>query len=121
MFLPYDPRRFLEIANRLLLDSNYERQGRIRTAIGRAYYAAFLLSMKKLQELGHSFRRIHRLHKDVIDTLMKSRYYSIGSKLNTLFEYRVDADYKMESRITPELGKLCIRLSEHIISSIEQL
>lgn len=121
MSFAYDPRQFLEIANRLLIDSDYERQGRIRTAIGRAYYAAFLISMKKLQELGYSFRRIHRLHKDVIDKLMRSRYYSIGSKLNTLFEYRVDADYKMESRITPELGKSCTRLSELIIRSVEQL
>lgn len=121
MQVSYDPRQFLEIADRLIRDRHYEREGRIRTAIGRAYYAAFLVAMKRLQELGHSFRRIQRLHKDVIDRLMKDKYYSIGSKLNTLLDYRVDADYKMSALITPRLAESSIRLAEAIIGAIEQI
>lgn len=111
----------MEIADHLLRDSHYEKEGRIRTAIGRAYYAAFLLAMKKLQERGHSFLDVHRLHKDVIDRMMKYKYHSIGSKLNTLLEHRVDADYKMNARITSTLGEACVRLAEVLIGEIERI
>lgn len=121
MLLGYDPRQFLEIATRLLKDSRYDMEGRIRTAIGRAYYAAFLLTMKKLQELGYSFRDVHRIHKDVIDQLMRNKHYTIGSKLNTLLDHRVDADYKMKAKITSNLGDSCIRLAERIIESIDRI
>ena len=121
MQVAYDPRQFLEIADRLIRDSRYEKEGRIRTAIGRAYYAAFLVAKKRLQELGYSFRRIHRLHKDVIDRLMKNKHYLIGSKLNTLLDYRVDADYKMRAQITSTLGESSIRLAEAIINAIDQI
>ncbi len=120
MSFPFDPRLFLEIANQLLNDSHYEMEGRIRTSIGRAYYAAFLLARKRLQDIGYSFADVYRLHKDVIETLMDINT-SVGNKLNTLFDHRVDADYRTEARITQELGKSCVRLSEHIIDSIERL
>ncbi len=117
----FDPRQFLDLADALLDDSKYEKQGRIRTCIGRAYYAAFLLSMKKLQEIGHSFREVDRLHKDVISTLMNEKKHFISSQLDKLREYRVNADYKMKSKITSELGKRCIMLSRKIMHSIEQI
>jgi len=115
----FDARSFLHLADRLLNDNRYEKEARIRTAIGRAYYAAFLSAMKKLQGLGCSFKDVYRLHKDVIE-MLSSRNGGLGSKLNDLLEYRVDADYKMEARVT-HLGEKCCRLSEHIINRLEEL
>ena len=51
---------------------------------------------------------------------MKKKHF-IGSQLDKLREYRVNADYKMKSKITSELGKRCIMLSRKIIHSIEQI
>jgi len=115
----FDPRGFLRLADRLLNDTKYEKEARIRTTISRAYYAAFLSAMKKLQELGFSFRDVHRLHRDVIE-MLSSRNGGLGSKLNSLFDHRVDADYKVEANVT-HLGDKCCRLSEHIINSLEAL
>jgi len=119
MHTSFDPRDFFNLADRLLNDMRYEKEARVRTAIGRAYYAAFLCSMKKLQELGCSFKDVDRLHKDVIEEL-RSRNGGLGSKLNSLFDHRVDADYILEAKVT-HLGDKCCRLSEHIINSLEAL
>lgn len=120
MSFAYDPRLFLDIAKQLLNDSRYEGKGRTRTSIGRAYYAAFLFTRKRLQGLGHSFADVDKIHKDVIEKLM-DRNTAISNMLETLFGHRVDADYKMEAMITLELGKSCVKLSEYIIHSVEQL
>jgi len=116
----YDPQLFLEIANSLLTDKEYEEKGRIRTAIGRAYYAAFLSAKKELQEIGYSFADVHRLHKDVIETSM-TKNSMIGNRLDTLHDHRIAADYEMMADITLSLGKTCVRLSELIIRSLGQL
>lgn len=42
----YDPTGFLELADQLIEDGRYDKFGRSRTAIGRAYYAAFLMVKK---------------------------------------------------------------------------
>jgi len=119
MHASFDPRDFFHLADRLLNDGRYEKEARIRTAIGRAYYAAFLCAMKRLKELGCSFQDVDRLHRNVIEEL-RSRNGGLGSKLNSLFDHRVEADYKVEAQVT-HLGDKCCRLSEHIINSLETL
>lgn len=122
MSFEFDPRSFLDIAEDLLTKKRKDlnKEARIRTAIGRAYYAAFLMVKKKLQEGGCSFRRVEQLHRDVIKQLMNDDYF-VGSKLNTLFDYRVDADYKMNAKITPKLGESSIKLSRRILLDIDRL
>lgn len=115
----YDPQGFLKLANKLLTDRNYEPEGRVRTVIGRAYYAAFLITLRKLQDLGASFREDYRIHKDVIEKL-KEKDSGLGSKLETFFDYRVDADYKMDAQVM-NLGETCCRFAEHIISRVNEL
>jgi len=117
--LVFEPLQFLEVASRILKDRNYEEEPRWRTAISRAYYAAFLTVKKRLEEWGYSFADVHRLHRDVIDGAMK-RDSTMGNKLETLFNHRVDADYMVQAFIPPELAKNCTRLSELIIKRIEE-
>ena len=116
----YEPQNFLEFADQLLSDKRYEEQGRLRTAIGRAYYAAFLSTKKKLEEIGFSFRDVERIHREVIEALMNLDY-SMGDRLEALRNYRVDADYKMEASITPLLGISSVKLSQIIIDSVTRL
>jgi len=115
----FSPRLFLRLANQLLNDKKYHTEAGVRTIVGRAYYAAFLSAMIKLRILGHSFRDVHRIHKEVIEAL-SSRDGGLGSKLDALFDYRVQADYDMDA-VVINLGDKCCRFSEHIINRLEDL
>lgn len=116
----YDPKGFLSLANRLLTDGEYRREGRIRTAMGRFYYAAFLLARKKLQEKGIRVDDEAKIHRVVIEKYMEIGLSSIGNRLDQLREKRVDADYHMQSRITANIGRKCAKLAEYVIDLIEK-
>jgi uncharacterized protein (UPF0332 family) len=116
----FNPTLYLDLANRLVVDRQYSEVSRSRTVINRVYYAAFLHANKKLKELGISFRTVQSIHKDTIENL--HRFDSgLASKLDRLFRYRVDADYKIEAQITLSLAHQCIRFSEYILNRIETL
>jgi len=117
----YDPIKFLELANNLLLDGKYERDSRARTAVGRSYYATFLLASQKLQEKGISVPEGTEIHKVVIDTYMDRNLSSIGNRLDQLRHHRVDADYHMRTNVTLDLGKKCAKLAEYTIDLIKQI
>ena len=115
----FDPEAFLEMAAQLLADKRYDTESKVRTAIGRAYYAAFLVTQIKLENLGESFTDVDRIHADVIDKL-SVRDSGLGSKLNSLFGYRVDADYKMNSNVI-SLGPNACKFAQHIIDRVKAL
>jgi len=117
----YDPRKFADLANDLLVDGKYERESRARTAIGRAYYAAFLIAHRKLQEQGLRIPETGKIHQIVIQTFIEKGLSMIGNPLDQLREKRVDADYHMDSSITVSLGKRCAKLSEYVIQLIEEI
>lgn len=116
----FDSSLFLEIANKILSDQGFRNEGGWRTAIGRAYYAAFLATKRKLEDLGSNFVDVDRIHHEVIQELMRKNT-DLGNRLDTLREKRVDADYDMSASIPPSLGQKCAKLSEGIISSVKRL
>jgi len=116
----FDPNLFLEIANNILTDKNYRDERGWRTAIGRAYYAAFLVTKKRLESLGNSFADVDRIHREVIQSLMQ-RNSGLANQLDQLREKRVAADYFMDLNITADLGQKCAKLSERVIGSVERL
>lgn len=65
----FNPEIFLDIAKIIWKDKKLDQEGRLRTAIGRSYYAAFLKSLIKLQGLGESFSNIHWIYADVREKL----------------------------------------------------
>ena len=82
----YDPRRFLDLANQILIDGDYERESRARTAISRAYYAAFLIAYQKLREKGVRIPESSEIHRVVIQTFMEKGLSVIGNPLGQLRE-----------------------------------
>lgn len=118
----FNPRKFLELGRTLLEDRRYESDSRARTAIGRLYYAAFLVALQKLQQLGIAIQDNNKIHQEVIDTYMERGLSSIGNILDQLREKRVDADYHMMSEEVP-LGKCrgYALLSEQAITLVEQV
>ena len=124
MFTPhgkrFNPRKFLKLATRLVVDKDYKEPERIRTAVGRAYYAAFLYSKDKLQSLGYVFPDDHKVHDKVIDVLMENDT-KIGSKLDALKEKRRIADYYMDTPISKGDGNHFVGISARIIDDVELL
>ena len=94
---------------------------RIRTSIGRAYYAAFLLSKAKQETRGHSFPDDHTVHMCVIDSLQEDRLSNIASKLDELKDFRSDADYHMNVRLSNIDGSKCLLLAEEIVALLESV
>lgn len=125
MYVPrhkrFSPRKFLKLAIRLITDRHYEEPCRIRTAVGRAYYAAFLCAKGKLERLGHTFPDDHTVHTAVKDALMDRGDTVIGSRLDTLYEKRRIADYYMDTPISKGEGTHYVGISERIINAIELL
>jgi len=125
LFVPlakrFPPRKFLKLATRLIADRKYEEPSRIRTAVGRAYYAAFLYTKERLQRLGYHFPDDYRVHRAVIDKLMDRGDTTIGSQLDTLFEKRRTADYYMDTPLHMHDGNYSLALSQRVIDSADLL
>lgn len=125
MFTPrhkrFKPRKFLKLASDLINDKKYEEISRIRTSIGRAYYAAHLFTKEKMERLGYNVPDDHTVHRFVIDELMDRGDTTIGGKLDRLFEKRRIADYRMDTPLNMGEGRYCVRLSDEVINGAELL
>jgi uncharacterized protein (UPF0332 family) len=124
MFVPegkrFKPRKFLKLAEKLIKDEKYEKPARIRTAVGRAYYASHLFVKERMQQAGWSIPDDHSVHEYIIEELLDTEIAHIGSKLDHLFEKRRDADYYMDVPLESVEGNYCIQLSQEIIAFMEQ-
>jgi uncharacterized protein (UPF0332 family) len=124
MFVPkekhFRPRKFLKLAEFLIEDEKYEKPARIRTAVGRAYYAAHLFVKEKMQQAGWEVPDNHNVHNFIIDELLDSEISHIGSQLDHLFRARRDADYYLDALLDLSEGRYCIQLSQEIISFMDE-
>ena len=91
--MTFNPSEFLRLANELARDNSDE--AKLRSAVGRAYYAVFLQARESLGLSGNR-RRIHRL---VIGRL-KGTDRSAGDQLDKLETLRGEADYELVVRDT---------------------
>jgi hypothetical protein len=117
----FDPKKFLELGNKLLLDIRYDEDARIRTSIGRCYYATFLVAWRKMVRSGVKFVDKTRIHQEVKDAYMDGGYSEIGNKLDQLREMRRRADYEMGAEIAMNECKQCAQLSEYTIQLIAEI
>ena len=93
---PFDPLDYLALAEELGSNTGEEK---LRTAVSRAYYAAFLIARGRLQ-IGSKTRDVHR---EVIDSLKKKAGYTmVGNELDRLRKLRNTADYEF-SPVDPDL------------------
>lgn len=115
----FKPRKFLKLAERLIDDEKYEEPARIRTAVGRAYYASHLFVKQKMQQAGWSVPDDHNVHNFIIDELLDSEISQIGSMLDKVYEKRRIADYYMDTPLKLSEGKFCIQVSQEIIDFVE--
>ncbi len=118
---PFKPKKFLELGKTLLADSRYDEDARIRTSIGRCYYATFLIAWRKMSRAGVKFVDKTKIHQEVKDAYMDSGHSDIGNKLDQLREMRRRADYEMDTEIVMIECKQCAQLSEYTIELISEI
>ena len=118
-----DPRNFLSTAE-LLTNPDYEdgEEADWRSAISRAYYAAFLVARALLNDMGFHIRRKFA-HQDVQDHFTYSTFESrrgikIHKRLLRLLDKRKDADY-MTKRYGRKCGHFCYQTLAKVVQSVE--
>jgi uncharacterized protein (UPF0332 family) len=100
-----DPRRFLDLA--LVLKSGPPNPENYRTAIGRAYYAAFHVGLETLRAIGVQTSENPGAHGEVMNCLGASGDPDLSktsSRLRTLHARRRQADYSI-ANAQPESRK----------------
>jgi hypothetical protein len=93
-----DPQEFLQLASELVRGS---RAAELRTAISRAYYAVYNVSVEILAGMGFRIDRGPGGHGDVQKYLGNSRdpeVEKIGSQLVDLHGRRIRADYRLDNK-----------------------
>lgn len=88
-----NPKDFLQTAQQLASATD---EASLRTAVGRAYYAAFLVARDKL---GLTNMR-KQVHLKVEQQLKRQRKFAVAGKLHRLKELRHEADYKLSTAPT---------------------
>lgn len=88
MTLPLDPRQFLMMASRV---AEFRDEASLRTAVGRAYYAAFLVAKEKT-----GVTRGERIHGLVINAVAsRPGFPRPAREMEKLRRLRVAADYRL--------------------------
>lgn len=115
----FDPEIFLEVAKKIKDKGDLPEEGKFRTVIGRAYYAAFLTIRERLSKIYQTNFDKEGQHQKVLDTLDELGENNIKNWLDTLRDNRVKVDYFLNILIDMELCDHCLFLSEEIINSAE--
>ena len=85
---PFDPLEFLRLARRLAEQGTGERE--LRTAVGRAYYALFLVARDRTSVT--ATQGVHRAVNRAVR--LRHGHRSTASQLNSLKRLREVADYE---------------------------
>ncbi|GEK50895.1 HEPN domain-containing protein [Vreelandella venusta] len=117
------PDRLIEIADHIEsahLASTDIEQHRIRSAINRAYYAAFLTARGVCEEKG--FEGSGSSHEKIVDALIRQPgLVPLGNKLKDIKTLRHAADYKWGRNMSHRDMKKVIRHSRELISSLQAI
>jgi uncharacterized protein (UPF0332 family) len=112
-------RDFLSLAARLSTDTE---QADWRTAVSRAYYAAFHISRQLLFELNFTVPRADRAHQFLVFRLSNAGEAAVeaaGRDLETLRRLRNRADYDDFPAITQPQAAAAVRLAQGIIQALD--
>ncbi|WP_148593945.1 hypothetical protein [Aquisphaera giovannonii] len=101
-----DPRQFLDLA--LILKNNHASPSSFRSTIGRAYYAAFNVGTKTLDEIGIRVGEGGAAHCTLRKCLASSKDDGLRDAervLGQLHSRRLRADYRMGDSATETLSE----------------
>lgn len=112
-----------ELAGQATTPANEE--ARLRDAISRAYYAAFILARNHLRDKeGHSIPTTGEAHQYVAAQFKlnpEPAHQVVASNLNKLRMYRNQADYVDRFPGLSGITSVALRLAEEVISNLSGL
>ena len=112
----FDPLDFLKLANELVYSKD---EAKLRTAISRAYYSAFLSCREWLRFKGWRLYNDARDHVAVKKGLKRYIGRKVSDKLNYLYrKLRGDADYELTKVIHKQTAIKAIKLANIIVDSL---
>jgi uncharacterized protein (UPF0332 family) len=112
-------RDFLLLAARLAADA---AEAEWRTAVSRAYYAAFHVGRRLLSDLKFAVPRADRAHQYLVFRLSNSGEPAVeqaGRDLDTLRRLRNRADYDSTPALTQSQAAAAVRVAEGIIHALD--
>jgi uncharacterized protein (UPF0332 family) len=115
MIRPVD---FLALANRLAGGAS---EAEWRTAVSRAYYAAFHVARRLLDDLGFRVPDGDQAHRYLwlrLSNCGDPHVQQAGSALNTLRGYRNRADYDLHSVFNQGPGAAQVRTADQVIRTL---
>ena len=121
--MPFDYGDFLTLAEELNDGERREEPARIRTACGRAYYAVYGLLKAKLVGVGDLFgdKSYHRLVYEACSESNDRVVKRLAKPLESLFQYRSDADYSPEAQMTAGDAEAAIDTAKDLKERIRNL
>lgn len=108
--MSFDPLDFRQLAKGLA--SGTPSEAALRTAIGREYYALFLIARERTNVRGR--RRVHKRVKKKVAKVDSGAAHQLGS----LLELRCNADYDLSPPITLAHWQRAEWLASHILPRI---
>ncbi|MGH7171729.1 MAG: HEPN domain-containing protein [Gemmataceae bacterium] len=114
-----DFRDFLNLANTLV---NGAREGEWRTAISRAYYAAFHVARELLVDLNFRVPHADRAHGYLWLRLANAGHVDVqeaGNRLNALRRERNRADYDAHVSVNQSITRNHVQRAEEIIQALD--
>jgi uncharacterized protein (UPF0332 family) len=112
-------RDFLTLADRLVTGAT---EAEWRSAVSRAYYAAFHVARELLTGLGFTVPRQDRAHRHLIYRLTNCGDPGVsqaGRDLDALRGDRNDADYDFNRPVSAAQAPVQVRLAERVIQTLE--
>lgn len=122
--MPFDPAGFLETA-RSLLDGQPD-EADIRTACGRAYYAAYGTMRRRLCEAkgvspDRLFGKTGR-HGDLVNAIWRSpRLRNVGAQYQRLLSKRVQSDYKSDSEVRRADAEIALQDATWVVAQLVKI
>jgi uncharacterized protein (UPF0332 family) len=113
------PRQFLLVAEDMI---EGDAEGHWRSAISRAYYAAFHVGRELMARCGFRVPESERAHKHVNDRLMNAGHEGVkeaGTSLDILRRRRNDADYHLTTPLSRLKADQQVETARSIIEALE--
>ena len=116
----FNPSDFLTLADELAQSG--ENESKIRTSIGRTYYAAFLNAREQLEIGGWEVPKTAKAHGKVRKILQKygGEGRSLSDKLLNLSIIRDNADYELGKTFEQKTALRKIKLAQKIIEKLKE-
>jgi len=118
-----DPREFHNLA--VSLHSN-GTPAALRSAISRAYYAAYLVAVEGLKKKRYAFNNDAKDHQRVIsylNSMSDVQMKRTASSLHHLRAKRNDADYKLATTAVenPKTVQALVQIADNVIKTLDRL